>query len=201
MDLFSSKQDSIELDLPPAKANFYPNFLSKEQADFLFKNLINNVDWNQEHINFMGKISPIPRLTYWYSKENKEYVYSGIKVVPVPYPEIIKRLNILVEEKTGYEFNSVLLNLYRNGEDKVSWHADDEKSLGNEINIASISIGAEREFQFKSKHNSNDKKEIMLTHGSLLVMHNPIQEHWLHQIPIRKKIKEPRINLTFRYIS
>lgn len=201
MDLFSSKQDSIELDLPPAKANFYPNFLSKEQADFLFKNLINNVDWNQEHINFMGKISPIPRLTYWYSKENKEYVYSGIKVVPVPYPEIIKRLNRLVEEKTGYEFNSVLLNLYRNGEDKVSWHADDEKSLGNEINIASISIGAEREFQFKSKHNSNDKKEIMLTHGSLLVMHNPIQEHWLHQIPIRKKIKEPRINLTFRYIS
>lgn len=201
MDLFSSKQDSIELDLPPAKANFYPNFLSKEQADFLFKNLINNVDWNQEHINFMGKISPIPRLTYWYSKENKEYVYSGIKVVPVPYPEIIKRLNRLVEEKTGYEFNSVLLNLYRNGEDKVSWHADDEKSLGNEINIASISIGAEREFQFKSKHNSNEKKEIMLTHGSLLVMHNPIQEHWLHQIPIRKKIKEPRINLTFRYIS
>jgi len=201
MDLFSSKQDSIELDLPPAKANFYPNFLSKEQADFLFKNLINNVDWNQEHINFMGKISPIPRLTYWYSKENKEYVYSGIKVVPVPYPEIIKRLNRLVEEKTGYEFNSVLLNLYRNGEDKVSWHADDEKSLGNEINIASISIGAEREFQFKSKHNSNDKQEIMLTHGSLLVMHNPIQEHWLHQIPIRKKIKEPRINLTFRYIS
>ena len=107
----------------------------------------------------------------------------------------------MVEEKTGYEFNSVLLNLYRNGEDKVSWHADDEKSLGNEINIASISIGAEREFQFKSKHNSNDKQEIMLTHGSLLVMHNPIQEHWLHQIPIRKKIKEPRINLTFRYIS
>lgn len=201
MDLFSSKQDSIELDLPPAKANFYPNFLSKEQADFLFKNLINNVDWNQEHINFMGKISPIPRLTYWYSKENKEYVYSGIKVFPVPYPEIIKRLNRLVEEKTGYEFNSVLLNLYRNGEDKVSWHADDEKSLGNEINIASISIGVEREFQFKSKHNSDDKQEIMLTHGSLLVMHNPIQKHWLHQIPIRKKIKEPRINLTFRYIS
>ena len=96
MDLFSSQQDFIEVDLPPAKANFYPNFLSKEQADFLFKNLMDNVDWNQEHINFMGKVSPIPRLTYWYSKENKEYVYSGIKVLPVAYPETIKRLNKLV---------------------------------------------------------------------------------------------------------
>jgi alkylated DNA repair dioxygenase AlkB len=200
MDLFSSQQDFIEVDLPPAKANFYPNFLSKEQADFLFKNLMDNVDWNQEHINFMGKVSPIPRLTYWYSKENKEYVYSGIKVLPVAYPETIKRLNKLVEEKSGYEFNSVLLNLYRNGEDKVSWHADDEKSLGSEINIASISIGAERDFQFKSKHNPEDKQEIILTHGSLLIMHNPIQDHWLHQIPVRKKVSEPRINLTFRYI-
>jgi len=200
MDLFSSEKVHTEIELTPTKADFYPNFLSKEQADYLLKNLIENVEWKQEQINFMGKVSPIPRLTYWYSKENRSYTYSGIKVLPVPFPETIKRLNKLVEEKSGYIFNSVLLNLYRNGEDKVAWHADDEKSLGNEINIASISVGAERDFQFKSKHNSDDKKELKLTHGSLLVMHDPIQDHWLHQIPVRKKVSEPRINLTFRYI-
>lgn len=198
MDLFSTEKQ--EVNLPPSKADFYSNFLKKDQADFLFNNLYDGLDWKQEKINFMGKVSPIPRLTYWFSKENKEYTYSGIKVLPVPYSKVIQRLSDLVEEKSGYEFNSVLLNLYRDGNDKVAWHADDEKSLTNTINIASVSIGAEREFQFKSKHNPEEKEEILLTHGSLLVMHDPVQQHWLHQIPVRKKILEPRINLTFRYI-
>ncbi len=197
MDLFSDGKP--EPDLPPG-ADFYPNFLDKDQADFLFEHLINHVPWNQEEINFMGNIHPVPRLTYWYSKENKEYVYSGIKVLPVPYTKVIQRLSDRVEEKSGYKFNSVLLNQYRDGNDKVAWHADDEKSLGDIINIASVSVGAERDFQFKSKHNSEEKKEIELTHGSLLVMHDPLQQNWLHQIPVRKKVSKPRINLTFRYI-
>ena len=198
MDLFSTEKQ--EVNLPPSKADFYSNFLKKDQADFLFNNLYDGLDWKQEEINFMGKVSPIPRLTYWFSKENKEYTYSGIKVLPVPYSKVIQRLSDLVEEKSGYEFNSVLLNLYRDGNDKVAWHADDEKYLTNTINIASVSIGAEREFQFKSKHNPEEKEEILLTHGSLLVMHDPVQQHWLHQIPVRKKVNKPRINLTFRYI-
>jgi len=198
MDLFSTEKQ--EVNLPPAKADFYSNFLKKDQADFLFNNLYNEIDWKQEKINFMGKVSPIPRLTYWFSKENKEYTYSGIRVLPVPYSKVIQRLSDLVEEKSGYEFNSVLLNLYRDGNDKVAWHADDEKSLTDTINIASVSIGAEREFQFKSKHNPEEKEEILLTHGSLLIMHDPVQQHWLHQIPVRKKVNKPRINLTFRYI-
>ncbi len=197
-DLFSNLDRTV--DLPPAKADFYGNFLKKDQADSLFNNLYDGVDWKQEKINFMGKVSPIPRLTYWFSKENKEYTYSGIKVLPVPYSKVIQWLSDLVEEKSGYEFNSVLLNLYRDGNDKVAWHADDEKSLTDTINIASVSIGAEREFQFKSKHNPEEKEEILLTHGSLLVMHDPVQQHWLHQIPVRKKVNKPRINLTFRYI-
>ena len=199
-DLFSSQKEFEELDLPPAKAHFYENFLNKKDADFYFEYLRKHVPWQQEKINFMGKISPIPRLTYWYSKENKEYVYSGIKVLPVPYTKVIQRLSDIVEEESGYKFNSVLLNLYRDGNDKVAWHADDEKSLTNNINIASVSVGAEREFQFKSKHNPEEKKEILLTHGSLLVMHDPLQQHWLHQIPVRKRVNKPRINLTFRYI-
>ena len=145
----------------------------------------------------MGKVSPIPRLTYWYSKENKEYIYSGIKVLPVPYTEVIKRLCDLVEKQCDYKFNSVLLNLYRDGNDKVAWHADDEKSLGDEINIASISVGAEREFQFKSKHDPEKKEKIMLSHGSLLIMHDPLQQHWLHQIPVRKRFQSPGLILPF----
>lgn len=200
MDLFSKPDDKITKDLPPAKADFYPNFLDKKQADWLLENLLNTVDWQQEEIRFMGKVHPIPRLTYWYSKENKEYTYSGIKVLPVPYTSVIKRLSDKVEEISGYKFNSVLLNRYRDGNDKVAWHADDEKTLTDTINIASVSVGAEREFQFKSKHNPDDKESIQLTHGSLLVMHDPLQKHWLHQIPARKKVTEERINLTFRYI-
>ena len=105
MDLFSTPDDKTTLDLPPSKADFYPNFLSKKQADFLFTNLLEKTPWNQETINFMGKVSPIPRLTYWYSKENKEYIYSGIKVLPVPYTAVIKRLCDLVEKQCNYKFN------------------------------------------------------------------------------------------------
>ena len=98
MDLFSTEKQ--EVNLPPAKADFYSNFLKKDQADFLFNNLYNEIDWKQEKINFMGKVSPIPRLTYWFSKVNKEYTYSGIRVLPVPYSKVIQRLSDLVEEKS-----------------------------------------------------------------------------------------------------
>ena len=148
----------------------------------------------------MGKVSPIPRLTYWYSRDSKPYKYSGIKVQPIPYTKLITDIAKKIEDKTNLNFNSVLLNYYRDGNDSVSWHADDEKSLGSQVNIASISIGAERDFQFKRKDGNGERQKITLTNGSLLVMHSPIQEFWLHQIPKRKKINEPRVNLTFRYI-
>tara|TARA_X000000368_G_scaffold188944_1_gene149015 strand:+ start:913 stop:1512 length:600 start_codon:yes stop_codon:yes gene_type:complete len=198
MDLFSSTKEIINLD--NERADFYADFYSPEEANKILKELISSTPWKQEYINIMGKVSPIPRLTYWYSRDSKPYKYSGIKVQPIPYTKLITDIAKKIEDKTNLNFNSVLLNYYRDGNDSVSWHADDEKSLGSQVNIASISIGAERDFQFKRKDGNGERQKITLTNGSLLVMHSPIQEFWLHQIPKRKKINEPRVNLTFRYI-
>jgi len=198
MDLFSASKAEINLDTE--KADLYADFYPPREANKILEELIDSTGWNQEYINFMGKISPIPRLTFWYSRESKPYTYAGIKVNPVPYTKLIGEMAKKVEEKTGLNFNSVLLNYYRDGNDSVSWHADDEKSLGSQVNIASISLGAERDFQFKRKDGIGERQQISLTNGSLLVMHSPIQEFWLHQIPKRKRISEARVNLTFRYI-
>ena len=198
MDLFSSTKEIINLD--NERADFYADFYSPEEANKILKELISSTPWKQEYINIMGKVSPIPRLTYWYSRDSKPYKYSGIKVQPIPYTKLITDIAKKIEDKTNLNFNSVLLNYYRDGNDSVSWHADDEKSLGSQVNIASISIGAERDFQFKRKDGNGERQKITLTNGSLLVMHSPIQEFWLHQVPKRKKINEPRVNLTFRYI-
>ena len=202
MDLFSSNQETFQID--GCEIELDRSFLSLETAKSYFDILNNETPWQQEHINFMGKVSPIPRLTYWYSKENKEYTYAGIKVKPVPYTELISKLNTLIQEKTGYEFNSVLLNLYRDGNDTVAWHADDEKGLGEYVNIASLSLGAERVFQVRPKDKNSLGESpitnIELNSGSLVVMHHPTQQKTLHQIPRRNNIDHPRINLTFRFI-
>ena len=202
MDLFSSNEEIFKV--AGCEIELDRKFLNLESAKSYFEILHNETPWKQEHINFMGKISPIPRLTYWYSKENKEYTYAGIKVHPVPYTKLIAKLNTIIEEKTGYEFNSVLLNLYRDGNDTVAWHADDEKGLGEYVNIASLSLGAERVFQIRPKEgDSNGESSITnieLNSGSLIVMHEPTQKKILHQIPRRKNVDHPRINLTFRFI-
>ena len=197
MDLFSDGKP--EPDLPPG-ADFYPNFLDKDQADFLFEHLINHVPWNQEEINFMGNIHPVPRLTYWYSKENKEYVYSGIKVLPVPYTKVIQRLSDRVEEKSGYKFNSVLLNQYRDGNDSNGWHADNEKELGKNPPIASVSFGSDRFFHLKHREKKELRFKILLKSGSLFFMEGETQTHWLHQIAKTSQPVGTRINLTFRRI-
>ena len=160
----------------------------------------NNIKWKQDTINFYGKEHLLPRITAWYGDQGKTYTYSGIKSEPHNWNERLLYIKKSIEEVTDITFNSVLLNYYRDGNDSVSWHADDEKSLGSQVNIASISLGAERDFQFKRKDGIGERQQITLTNGSLLVMHAPIQEFWLHQIPKRKKINEPRVNLTFRYI-
>jgi alkylated DNA repair dioxygenase AlkB len=156
--------------------------------------------WKQDEISFMGKVRPVPRLAAWYSKTMQSYFYSGIKVAAHPYTNLIAEINNLVEIATGNEFNSVLVNLYRDGNDSVSWHADDETSLGHSITIASLSLGASRDFQFKRKDGQDNSINIELDDGSLLLMRHPTQRYWFHQIPKRKRIRNQRINLTFRYL-
>jgi alkylated DNA repair dioxygenase AlkB len=178
------------------------NFMSQADANRYYKVLKDSINWKQEEITFYGKTYPVPRKTAWYGYEGFNYTYSGISCNPDPWTkellEIKKDIESFMPEE---DFNSVLLNLYRDGNDKVSWHADDEKGLGNNPTIASLSLGATRFFDLKHKDNPELKMRIDLTPGSLVIMTGELQHHWLHQIPVQKTIKEARINLTFRTIK
>lgn len=197
-DLFEDQPTSIPL--VNGSATLHHDFINYVEADDIFNVLQKDTPWKQDTINFKGNISPIPRLAAWYSRTEKTYTYSGIEMLGNPYTVVLDILNTKVERLLGYSFNSVLLNYYRNGGDSVSWHADDEAELGDHIHIASVSLGATRTFQLKRKDGTGDTVAMNLTHGSLLSMEHPMQQYWLHQIPKRKNILQPRINLTFRYL-
>jgi alkylated DNA repair dioxygenase AlkB len=197
-DLFADTP--IEIHLKESSAILFRNILTPERADLICRSLRAHTPWKQDKINYMGKVVPVPRLAAWYSKTLQSYFYSGIKVAAHPYTNLITELNNLVESATGCEFNSVLVNLYRDGNDSVSWHADDEPSLGRSITIGSLSFGESRDFQLKRKDGHGNTITIELDNGSLLLMKHPTQRFWLHQIPKRKNIGDQRINLTFRYL-
>ena len=158
-----------------------------------------NILWRQEHITLYGKTHPLPRLTSWYGDEGKSYTYSGIHTHPNPWNEGLAYFKQRIEALTGVHFNSVLLNWYRNGEDHLHWHADDELELGHNPIIASLNFGAERDFLLK-RCQDGSKLCIPLRHGSLLVMQGSLQHHWLHAVPKRKRVEDSRFNLTFRVI-
>lgn len=145
-----------------------------------------------------GKEHDIPRLQQWYGDPGQVYVWSGIEMQPLPWlPEILE-VRDAVQRATKRKFNSVLLNLYRDGNDTVGWHADDEPGLGLSPFIASLSVGAEREFVLRRNEDKTVKISVPLSHGSLLVMAGETQGNWQHAVPRRKRVTEPRINLTFR---
>ena len=177
---------------------YFPNFLL--DADNIFNYLSSQVSWEQTEIKVFGKTYLTPRKTAWYSKDDKSYSYSNNKQKTLPYCKVIEELNNRVEKFLGLEFNSVLLNLYEDGSHKVGWHSDNEKELGDEINIASISLGASRDFKYRPNSDKGLVKTISLEHGSLLVMRHPFQLNHEHCVPPRRKVVNSRINLTFRSI-
>lgn len=180
----------------------YKNVFDKSQSDRLFEQLLNNIIWRQDTIKMFGKAVNLPRLTAWYGDEGKVYKYSGIEMNPDSWTPTLLTIKEKVETLIKLDFNSVLVNLYRNGQDYVSWHSDDEPELGNNPTIASVSFGATRRFVLKHKSNPDlDKVEVALTHGSLLIMQGTIQHFWKHQVPKTAKKLDPRINLTFRVIN
>ncbi|CAL67312.1 alpha-ketoglutarate-dependent dioxygenase AlkB family protein [Christiangramia forsetii] len=187
--------------LQDAELEYYPDFLTKEEADRLLRFLLESDSWRQDKIKLFGKEVLQPRLTILFGESGNTYKYSGLEMSPEPFPDIIKTLKYKCEEESnGIKFNICLANLYRNGDDSMGWHADDEKELGSNPVIASISLGAERVFHLKHKKLQNAKHKINLLHGSLLVMKGTTQEFWKHQLPKTKKIIAPRVNLTFRKI-
>ena len=180
---------------------YYHAFFSKIDSKNLFMSLLNTIKWQQDKINLMGKLIDIPRLTAWYGINGKSYTYSGIKMYPNSLTTELEFIKDKIEIVSSSSFNSVLLNQYRNGNDSVDWHSDDEKELDVNSDIASVSFGVERDFQIKSKIQGAQLENIPLKDGSLLIMSPPFQKYFIHRIPKRKKIIQPRINLTFRVIK
>ena len=179
---------------------FYPSFFSKSESDQLLKDLRNNILWKQESMNMYGKKIDFPRLTAWYGENDKPYSFSGITLQPLPWSRDILSIKNKIEPVSKTVFNSVLLNLYRDGNDSISWHTDAEKELGSNPVIASVNFGATRKFQLRHI-NTKEKIEVELSHGSLLIMQGELQHFWQHQVPKTAKPVGERINLTFRVIK
>lgn len=181
---------------------FMRDFLSEDQAIQQESLLLNTIEWKQEEVYVFGKKYKEPRKTAWYGDENCVYSYSGKKNHPVPWTEELFQLKSDIEALIpGALFNSVLLNQYRDGNDKMGWHSDNEKELGKNPIIASVSLGATRFFDLKHRRIKSLKKRLELPSGSLLIMCGSTQENWLHQVPRQKKVKDSRINLTFRTVN
>lgn len=179
----------------------YPQMLSSIEASQLLETLKADIPWRQEYLKIAGKLRAIPRLQCWMGDRASEYGYSGVRLSPCPWHPCVRSIHDRVAALSAYSFNSVLINFYRDGQDSVAWHADDEKELGGTPVIASVSLGAERSFQLKQKHETPAQKyQLPLKNGSLLIMSGTMQQHWLHQLPKEKGLTEPRINLTFRNI-
>jgi alkylated DNA repair dioxygenase AlkB len=196
MDLFPS--DPTVNRLPhDGTVHYHGPILSPTESHDFYTHLLENIPWKHDEAVIFGKRIITARKVAWYGDLNFPYTYSGTTKQALPWtPELIA-LKATVEHLSGTLFNSCLLNLYHDGNEGMAWHSDDERSLGKDSTIASISLGAEREFRFKHKR-SDDKVSVLLETGSLLVMKGTTQTHWLHSIPKSKKIKTPRINLTFR---
>ena len=202
-------QDSLileepgEINLPDAELWYYPELFPTIEADTLLDSLKDGIEWTQNTIRFYGKESLVPRLEAWYGDPGKSYAYSGIHMDPKPWTKELITIKQTIEPLAGVVFNSVLINYYRDGKDRVAWHSDDEKELGKNPVIGSVSLGAERKFKLRHKHYKTNglKHEIMLRHGSFLLMKGATQHHWMHEIPRTAKPIGPRINLTFRIIK
>ena len=178
-------------------AVLFPDFLCESDADNYFSGLHNNTPWEQNFIRLFGKEVSEPRLSTWHAEADLPYTYSGVPRTPHPWKEPLSSLRTACEAHTGQSFNGALLNLYRTGLDAMGWHSDDEAVNGPNPVIASISLGAERRFDFRHKQ-SREMISAVLPHGSLLVMSGACQTFWFHRIAKTTRQTEPRINVTFR---
>jgi alkylated DNA repair dioxygenase AlkB len=179
--------------------HFDPHFLSNEEADILFHTLETTLPWAQGSVTLFGKTYPTPRLESLHVRGNKSYSYSGNTLHQHPFTPELLALKAKIDALVGVQFNCVLANFYRDGKDSNGWHADNERELGKNPIIASISFGCARRFDLKHSTTS-ERKQLMLTHGSLLIMGGSMQHHWKHCIAKSTKIIGPRINLTFRIL-
>lgn len=179
---------------------YLPQFLSQNEADQLFDELLKNTAWQQGQVTIYGRTHPEPRLTCWVADEGVTYKYSGKVNIATAWSSTLLDLKSKLERFSSARYNSVLINYYRDGQDSNGWHSDDEPELGAQPTIASVSLGATRDFRLRQKAIHSDSYTLPLEHGSLLLMQNRSQADWQHHIPKRASVG-PRVNLTFRFIK
>lgn len=190
----------LTVSAPDSKIRMMREFFSPPRAATLLADLLETVPWRQDRIRSHGKEHTLPRLQQFYGDAGLTYSWSGVHLDTLPWSSVLAPVRRLVEIACGATFNTALVNYYRDGDDTIGWHSDDEPELGENPTIASISVGAEREFLMRHR-SRDDKLKIPLPSGSLLVMSGATQKFWAHSIPRRKGISDPRINVTFRSLK
>jgi alkylated DNA repair dioxygenase AlkB len=174
-------------------------FYSAAESERLYQRLLREQNWPDNRYTVAGRQFTLPRLQTWHADPGIVYSYSNNLLQTRPWTPLLYAIRAKIEDRLNDRFNSVLVNLYRNGEDYVGWHADNEPELGDRPFIASLTFGAERQFAFRHKQ-SFEQGQVLLRSGSLLVMQPDFQHHWLHSIPMQKNVSRERINLTFRKV-
>lgn len=201
MSLFPVEFDSSQNLLPyQGCVHYYGQIMDIALADHYLHRLLESIAWQNDLAVIFGKTIVTKRKVAWYADQAFSYTYSKTTKQALPWTPELLALKALVEAKTGETFNACLLNLYHSGEEGMAWHSDAERELKQHAAIASLSLGAERKFAFKHKH-TQEKVELVLAHGSLLVMKDETQSYWLHRLPPTKKVLDLRVNLTFRMMN
>ncbi|APG64416.1 alpha-ketoglutarate-dependent dioxygenase AlkB [Tenacibaculum todarodis] len=200
MDLFNQTNQPQNLLPKDGTVIYYGTILSIAKATQYYNTLLNTIDFKNDQAIIFGKLITTKRKVAWYAEKPFEYHYSKIKKTALTFTKELLELKKIVEEQTQETYNSCLLNLYHDGSEGMAWHSDGEKDLKENGAIASVSFGAERKFGFKHKATKQTIYKV-LEHGSLLVMKDNTQTHWLHRLPPTNKVNKPRINLTFRTIE
>jgi alkylated DNA repair dioxygenase AlkB len=198
LSIFSPQE---ALQFPENLLEYYPGFVPAAESAGWMQKWVTEVPWRQQSMQMYGKEVIAPRLMAWFGETDKAYTFSGTRFEPFAWTDELKNLKQRIEQRTGFTFNSVLLNYYRNGNDSVAWHGDNERELGRNPVIASVSLGQERRFEFRYRPDHSRKYGLTLENGSLLIMKGDLQHTWEHRIPKSKTQNGPRINLTFRTIG
>ncbi|KSA12140.1 alpha-ketoglutarate-dependent dioxygenase AlkB family protein [Maribacter dokdonensis] len=200
MKLFDIEVDHKKNLLPrDGTVHYFGKILNEEDAIHYLNVLLNKIEWKNDEAIIFGKKIITKRKVAWYGEKPYQYTYSKTTKLALPWTTELLELKSKVEQESGETFNSCLLNLYHDGSEGMAWHSDGEKDLKKNGAIASVSFGSERKFAFKHKE-TKEKVELVLEHGSLLIMKDATQTHWLHRLPPTTKSKTPRVNLTFRTI-
>ena len=200
MDLFEELADASANLLPrDGTVNYHGAVMPADEADRYHEILFREIAWRHDEAMMFGKRVVTKRKVAWYADRPATYTYSGVARTALPWIPVLLKLKDFVQSCSGETYNSCLLNLYHTGSEGMAWHSDAEKDLKRNGAIASLSFGAQRKFVFKHKHTGQTVSQV-LEHGSLLVMKDETQSHWLHRLPPTKSVSSPRINLTFRTI-